>query len=67
MDKIKITLEEKANLLRAEMDMDTPIVNWDNIEILDTTGWSKEKIEAYNQNLSKLNLQKEMEKHFRNL
>ena len=31
---------------------------------LDTTGWSKEKLEAYQQNLDKLKLLKEMEKLF---
>jgi len=31
-----------------------------NEQRLDTTGWSKEKIEAYEQNLSKLKLLEEM-------
>ena len=33
-----------------------------NMERLDTTGWSKEKKEAYEQYLSKVTLQKELAK-----
>lgn len=33
-----------------------------NMEKLDTTGWSKEKKEAYEQYLSKVNLEKELAK-----
>jgi hypothetical protein len=35
MEKIRITQMEKANLLRAEMDLDHLIIDWDNVEVID--------------------------------
>lgn len=51
---------EKANFLRAEMDLDRPIIDWNNVEIID----DKEYQEAKEQNQSKLNLEKELQKEF---
>jgi hypothetical protein len=50
--------EDAAELIKDLQDfIDEP-------ERLDTTGWSKDKIESYEQNLSKLKLEKQMKRMF---
>jgi len=59
MEKIKMTLMEKANYLRAEMDLDKSIIDWDNVEIIEETQAYQEAME---QNQNKLQLQEDLER-----
>lgn len=48
MEKIKMTLMEKSLFLRAEMDMDESIIDWNNVEIIDDEPIHPQAQEALN-------------------
>ncbi len=64
MNKIKMTLMEKANFLRAEMDMDESIIDWNNVEIIDDAQLPPAALEALEFYTRKVELEKELQKEF---
>lgn len=59
-----MTLMEKANFLRAEMDLDKPIIDWDNVEIIDDTQLPPAALEALELYTRKVELENKLQKEF---
>ena len=64
MNKIKMTLMEKANFLRAEMDLEKSIIDWDNVEIIDDIQLPPAALEALELYTRKVELENQLQKEF---
>lgn len=61
---MKMTLQDKHHFERTEKHFGIQLVDWDNIQIVKEEDLPEQAREAYQQNLSKLALQKQLEQEF---